>query len=473
MPTKAPADSAQQQRKSGVIDDITNRSQDRGRLGAHRIPRALPSTDLAELRAALRPAQTDYKVYKNTLARRVRERRRLHRDGRPARGTVASRPCTAARLASPRRRPRELRCAMGPSPPAPAARASFTARRPPRPPPPALARAPPPSTAPRRSPTPLLCTAPRAPDVTPPASLLAVTSNAVDLRSRIPATGRGNGRRSAPAGRGEAWLAASRPPVPRSASVCTRPTRRGSPCPPRLPPTARNSSASRPSSTTSPIGSARRTRRCSPSTAGSTVTDLANLRAALRPASTDYKVYKNTLARRPPPTSAHRDGRVARGPGGDRVRAGRRRRGDRGQGAARLRQGQPEPRREGRDARAADADRRRRRSARRRAAPRRAPRPPGRWVPGAAGEGGRPVPGVHPQLRLRPQGLHRHRPEEADAAESRASPTPEPEASAAAEPEAPAEAESPAAEPEAPADAESQETEPSQTENEATTGEAN
>jgi large subunit ribosomal protein L10 len=31
---------------------------------------------------------------------------------------------------------------------------------------------------------------------------------------------------------------------------------------------------------------------------GLTVTDLANLRAALRPASTDYKVYKNTLARR-------------------------------------------------------------------------------------------------------------------------------------------------------------------------------
>src|SRR5436309_4870001 len=31
---------------------------------------------------------------------------------------------------------------------------------------------------------------------------------------------------------------------------------------------------------------------------GLTVTDLARLRAALRPTSTDYKVYKNTLARR-------------------------------------------------------------------------------------------------------------------------------------------------------------------------------
>src|SRR5205085_1972389 len=31
---------------------------------------------------------------------------------------------------------------------------------------------------------------------------------------------------------------------------------------------------------------------------GLTVTDIANLRAALRPAATDYKVFKNTLARR-------------------------------------------------------------------------------------------------------------------------------------------------------------------------------
>ena len=31
---------------------------------------------------------------------------------------------------------------------------------------------------------------------------------------------------------------------------------------------------------------------------GLTVTDIADLRAALRPAATDYKVFKNTLARR-------------------------------------------------------------------------------------------------------------------------------------------------------------------------------
>jgi len=70
MPTKAPADSAQQKRKSGVIDDITNRlkTADASVLTEYR---GLTVTDLAALRAALRPAQTDYKVYKNTLARRA------------------------------------------------------------------------------------------------------------------------------------------------------------------------------------------------------------------------------------------------------------------------------------------------------------------------------------------------------------------------------------------------------------------
>jgi large subunit ribosomal protein L10 len=70
MPTKAPADSAQQKRKSGVIDDITNRlkSADASVLTEYR---GLTVTDLASLRAALRPAETDYKIYKNTLARRA------------------------------------------------------------------------------------------------------------------------------------------------------------------------------------------------------------------------------------------------------------------------------------------------------------------------------------------------------------------------------------------------------------------
>ena len=70
MPTKSPADSAQVARKSAVIDDITNRlkTADASVLTEYR---GLSVTDLANLRAALRPASTDYKVYKNTLARRA------------------------------------------------------------------------------------------------------------------------------------------------------------------------------------------------------------------------------------------------------------------------------------------------------------------------------------------------------------------------------------------------------------------
>ena len=70
MPTKAPADSAQMARKSAVIDDITTRLQTAGASMLTEY-RRLTVTDLAQLRAALRPASTDYKVYKNTLARRA------------------------------------------------------------------------------------------------------------------------------------------------------------------------------------------------------------------------------------------------------------------------------------------------------------------------------------------------------------------------------------------------------------------
>jgi large subunit ribosomal protein L10 len=70
MATKAPADSAQVERKSAVIDDITSRltSAEASVLTEYR---GLTVTDLATLRAALRPAATDYKIYKNTLARRA------------------------------------------------------------------------------------------------------------------------------------------------------------------------------------------------------------------------------------------------------------------------------------------------------------------------------------------------------------------------------------------------------------------
>jgi large subunit ribosomal protein L10 len=70
MPTKAPADSAQMQRKTAVIDDIKARleSADAAVLTEYR---GLTVGDIANLRAALRPAATDYKVFKNTLARRA------------------------------------------------------------------------------------------------------------------------------------------------------------------------------------------------------------------------------------------------------------------------------------------------------------------------------------------------------------------------------------------------------------------
>jgi large subunit ribosomal protein L10 len=70
MATKAPADSAQVARKSAVIDDITSRLRE-AEASVLTEYRGLTVTDLANLRAALRPAATDYKVYKNTLARRA------------------------------------------------------------------------------------------------------------------------------------------------------------------------------------------------------------------------------------------------------------------------------------------------------------------------------------------------------------------------------------------------------------------
>jgi large subunit ribosomal protein L10 len=70
MPTKADADSAQIQRKAAVVDEIKQRleSADAAVLTEYR---GLTVTDIAQLRAALRPASTDYKIFKNTLARRA------------------------------------------------------------------------------------------------------------------------------------------------------------------------------------------------------------------------------------------------------------------------------------------------------------------------------------------------------------------------------------------------------------------
>ncbi len=70
MPTKADADSAQLQRKATVIDEIRTRlsSADAAVLTEYR---GLTVSEIANLRAALRPAATDYKIFKNTLARRA------------------------------------------------------------------------------------------------------------------------------------------------------------------------------------------------------------------------------------------------------------------------------------------------------------------------------------------------------------------------------------------------------------------
>ncbi len=70
MPTKADADSAQLQRKATVIEEIRTRlsGADAAVLTEYR---GLTVSQIASLRAALRPAATDYKIFKNTLARRA------------------------------------------------------------------------------------------------------------------------------------------------------------------------------------------------------------------------------------------------------------------------------------------------------------------------------------------------------------------------------------------------------------------
>jgi large subunit ribosomal protein L10 len=70
MPTKADADSAQLQRKAAVIDEIKQRLGDADAAVLTEY-RGLTVAEIANLRASLRPAATDYKVFKNTLARRA------------------------------------------------------------------------------------------------------------------------------------------------------------------------------------------------------------------------------------------------------------------------------------------------------------------------------------------------------------------------------------------------------------------
>lgn len=70
MPTKADLESAQIQRKAAVVDEIAAKLRDADAAVLTEY-RGLTVADLAELRAALRPAGTEYKVFKNTLARRA------------------------------------------------------------------------------------------------------------------------------------------------------------------------------------------------------------------------------------------------------------------------------------------------------------------------------------------------------------------------------------------------------------------
>jgi large subunit ribosomal protein L10 len=70
MPSKADADSAQLQRKASVIEEIRDRLE-AAEAAVLTEYRGLTVSDIAELRAALRPAATDYKIFKNTLARRA------------------------------------------------------------------------------------------------------------------------------------------------------------------------------------------------------------------------------------------------------------------------------------------------------------------------------------------------------------------------------------------------------------------
>src|SRR5262249_16546463 len=102
---------------------------------------------------------------------------------------------------------------------------------------------------------------------------------------------------------------------------------------------------------------------------------------------------------------AHRPPAPARRAGRDRLRPRRRR--ARGQGVARLRPDQPPAPRQAPPAGPPPGPRGGACGAPRHPAPRPVARDAGRWLPGAAREGGEVVPGLHPQLRLRRAGPDR------------------------------------------------------------------
>lgn len=77
MATRADVESPQVRRKAQVVDEIHAKivEADAALLTEYR---GLKVTELAALRAALRPADTEYKVFKNTLARRAVEKAGLN-----------------------------------------------------------------------------------------------------------------------------------------------------------------------------------------------------------------------------------------------------------------------------------------------------------------------------------------------------------------------------------------------------------
>ena len=105
MPTKAPADSAQMQRKTAVIDDIKARLESAGRRRAHRVPRPdrqrhrQPARRAAPRRHRLQDLQEHPRPPGRARRRSRRDRRRASRARSRSRSSAATAatPVTAAK----------------------------------------------------------------------------------------------------------------------------------------------------------------------------------------------------------------------------------------------------------------------------------------------------------------------------------------------------------------------------------------
>ena len=211
------------------------------------------------------------------------------------------------------------------------------------------------------------------------------------------------GSRRTPAGRGEAWLAA---PAARPGQLHSVAPSRGSPCPPRHPPTARSiqrkAARHRRHHATGLDGRRRGRPHRVP---WSTVPSWPHCG---RRCGAGYRVQGVQEHARAPAVAGRRPRRLAsmfERPGRDRLRGAATPRARPRRYATSARQ--PGARREGRPARGAGHHRRPTSRRWPSCRPRRAARPGRRRVPGAAHQGRRSVPGVHAELRLRREGTHR------------------------------------------------------------------